>query len=122
MTDEEVYSPSCGINDSGSLRVQAVAVDEYVESGTIRLPDLVKVDVEGHGVEAIRRAIRSIKQSRPVIAFSSHSSEEARGVRKLLEPLGYSPQGVDWENIQRFAILLPRDRSAESGDLVHLVR
>lgn len=85
-----------------SIDVEVIAPDELVAEGRIRLPDLIKVDVQGHGASALKGSINSIRDSRPLILFSNHSSWELAGTRELLSPLGYraySPDNgsVDWQ-------------------------
>jgi FkbM family methyltransferase len=73
-----------------TLEVATVAPDELVSQGIIRPPDLIKVDVQGHGAKALDGSIGSIRARRPIIIFSNHSQWELAGTRTLLEPLGYS--------------------------------
>jgi FkbM family methyltransferase len=92
--------------------VAAVAVDELVSRGLIRHPDLIKVDVQGHGAKALEGCIRSITSTWPIIIFSNHSVWELEGTRKLLEPFysvcSLSGNSIPWENLNvETGILLP---------------
>jgi len=85
-----------------SAHVQAadlVIADEMVARGECRAPDLIKVDVQGHGAQALRGSIGSIRARKPIIIFSNHSPWEYRGVRDLLEPMGYVPRATNLESI-----------------------
>jgi FkbM family methyltransferase len=87
-----------------TIKVKRVAPDELVEQGTLRLPDLIKVDVQGHGGYALRGSLSAISRSRPIIVFSNHSQWEIGSSREMLEPLGYRVQSLlgrplDWERI-----------------------
>jgi FkbM family methyltransferase len=87
-----------------SFIVQTVTADELVAGRQIRLPDLIKVDVEGHGGFALAGAARSITERLPMIVMSSHSSMETEGVRQILEPLDYRVYSFDgmalsWEEL-----------------------
>jgi FkbM family methyltransferase len=99
---------------SGSSRVAAVALDDLVRMNQIRMPHIIKVDVEGHGVSVIKGAMTSIAAKLPIIAFSIHSHEESAGARALLEPLGYAafaldgPPIVDWNTHAEFLLLPSR--------------
>ena len=77
------------------LLVQTVMLDELVASGQLRPPNLIKVDVEGHGHRALAGAMRTIRESRPVIIMGFHSANEIDGTRSLLDPLGYRWQPLD---------------------------
>lgn len=77
------------------IEVATVSLDALVAGGQIRLPDLIKVDVEGHGHHAIAGAAESIKRSLPVIFMGFHSLDEVAGTRAVLDPLGYT-----WEALE----------------------
>jgi len=96
---------------TASLSVQMVAIDDLVQAGSIRLPDLIKIDVQGHGAEALAGAVNSIKANLPIIAFSNHSDAERDGTKDILAPMGYSPRSLDgtdcaWADIAT-AVLIP---------------
>jgi FkbM family methyltransferase len=102
--DAEV-SPDRGLghvidNDSegsapGTIRVEAVTVDEYV--GKSAAPDFIKCDVEGAEVEVLRGAEKLLKQRRPLILCEMHGAENRQTLLKVFAGLGYScePRGKD---------------------------
>jgi FkbM family methyltransferase len=95
------------------IEVPTIRVDTLVAGGEIRPPDLIKVDVQGHGHHAIAGGMDTIKQAAPVIAFSNHSWEEIGQTRKLLEPLGYiahdlSGAPIDWDDVSEAILVPPR--------------
>jgi FkbM family methyltransferase len=105
------YTPDQDLDGVPHETVETINLDRLVESGEIREPDLIKIDVQGHAARAVAGAIKSIERRRPVIAFSSHGPTEINGTRALLEPLGYrvvalSGQEISWADMGD-AILLP---------------
>lgn len=74
------------------IDVEMVCLDEMVQRGVIRLPDFIKIDVEGHGHKALAGARASIETKRPVIMAALHGTNEAQGMRGILEPLGYKEE------------------------------
>jgi FkbM family methyltransferase len=109
------YYPENDMSDIPSLPVRTMVPDALVASGVLRVPNLIKIDVQGHGAQAIAGSIESIKSARPLIAFSSHSDAELSGTQALLEPLGYAPvdfRGVKiaWADVHE-AVLLPSTAS-----------
>jgi Methyltransferase FkbM domain len=66
-----------------------------VETRRIRPPDVIKLDVEGHGFEALSGAEAAIRATKPAIIASIHSPQEAEGVRRVLAPLGYACRALD---------------------------
>jgi len=81
--DEVIDENAC------KVPVHTVAPDLLVEKGELNPPDLIKIDVQGHGKEALKGSITSIEKKLPVILFSSHSKRELEGTRELLKPFGY---------------------------------
>jgi FkbM family methyltransferase len=82
------------------ITVKTVSADDLVHRGAIRLPNLIKIDVRGHGARAVAGAIKSIAASRPIIAFSNLSDGELSATKQLLEPLEYEPKSLDDDVIE----------------------
>lgn len=78
------------------LEVEIVCLDEMVDCGVIRNPNLVKIDVEGHGHKALAGARKSIQAKRPSIVAALHGKAEADGMRGILGPLGYKEHHFPW--------------------------
>lgn len=82
-----------------TVGVRTVVLDQLVESGQIRPADFIKVDVEGHGVRALKGARETIARNLPNIVMSFHSQCELDGTKQLLEPLGYCAYTCDGESL-----------------------
>jgi FkbM family methyltransferase len=122
-----LYSPPGGISAlsqfmiSGvpmtSFSVQTVRLDDMVAAGKLRLPNMIKIDVEGHGDAVLRGAVAAIKLARPIISLSTHTTQEIDGARAALEPLGYYPtrdgKPIEWSAIASFTTLLPAPIKAD---------
>jgi FkbM family methyltransferase len=93
------YEDEVGDERTKTMDVQTVVPDELVARGEIRAPNLIKIDVQGHGAKALAGSIRAIHQTHPIIIFSNHSSWELEGTRTLLEPLGYQVRSLAGENV-----------------------
>ncbi len=99
---EQLDSASC------TLRIHCLRADDLVASGKIRVPDVIKLDVEGHGGEALAGARVAIQARKPVIVASMHSPQEVAAIRTVLEPLGYvcqpasstASEGAGWSAVQ----------------------
>jgi FkbM family methyltransferase len=71
----------------GTIRVQAVSVDEYVrKSGA---PDFIKCDVEGAEVEVFRGATKLLREKQPLILCEMHGDENRQTLLKVFADLGY---------------------------------
>ena len=71
----------------GTIRVEAVSVDEYVrKSGA---PDFIKCDVEGAEVEVFRGAEKLLTEKRPIILCEMHGNENRQTLLKVFTDGGY---------------------------------
>jgi FkbM family methyltransferase len=77
-----------------TMQVSTVTLDSLVETGRIRLPDFIKVDVEGHGAAALAGAAHSLAQARPILLIGFHSQVEVDGIMEILAPLKYRVTAV----------------------------
>lgn len=84
-----------GRNPSTSqVSVRTLRLDSLVESGELRPPHFIKMDVEGHGHSAIEGMRRTLQASRPKLLIAFHSDAEVRDVLAVLDPLGYARSQV----------------------------
>lgn len=81
------------------LKVEIVCLDEMVNRGEIRAPNLIKIDVEGHGHKALAGAKNAILKRQPIIVAALHGSAEAHGIRTLLTAIGYQEQRLPWSPV-----------------------
>lgn len=70
--------------------IATAPMDELVTACRLRNPDLVKIDVEGHGDAVLRGMLQTLQSSRPIVFIAAHSQRELAGIRAVLEPQGYS--------------------------------
>ena len=71
----------------GTIRVEAVSVDEYVrKSGP---PDFIKCDVEGAEVEVFRGAEKLLNERPPIILCEMHGEENRQTLLKAFADLSY---------------------------------
>jgi len=95
------YPDEPAFDGSVAVDVRLAKIDSLVESGELRSPHFVKVDVEGHAGAALSGMTRSIDLSRPVVLVSIHGNDEAAAVAELFASRGYrsfySVSGKTWE-------------------------
>jgi FkbM family methyltransferase len=60
--------------DSGqaSVDVEVTTIDRLVDTAVVPPPDVIKMDIEGAEVEALRGADRTLSERRPVLLIESH--------------------------------------------------
>ena len=89
------YDDETVTSQTAKMVANAVRMDTLVSAGKIPAPDLIKIDVEGHGGAAIAGALQTISHRRPVIVLSVHCEPEWAQARAALEPLGYTGRYAD---------------------------
>jgi FkbM family methyltransferase len=99
---EEDASTSRGrLGGLGGLEVRAVALDEWAGREGIPAPDLLKIDIEGAELLALRGARRMLAAAHPPIFLSTHSGKVHRDCLELLESLGYRATPLDGRPLER---------------------
>ena len=73
----------------GRTLVQSVRLDTLVEQGTVALPDVIKIDVEGAEVDVLTGAHSVLSAARPQVFIEAHSPDLARSGEAFLKRLGY---------------------------------
>lgn len=74
-------------NDVKGVRttVQSTSLDEYFYEGDPKLlPDLIKMDIEGGGVYALKGGDKCIAEKRPFILIESHTPDEDMAISNVL--------------------------------------
>jgi FkbM family methyltransferase len=71
----------------GTIRVEAVSVDEYV--GKFVAPDFIKCDVEGAEVEVFCGAEKLLNDKKPLILCEMHGEENRQTLLKVFADFGY---------------------------------
>ncbi len=95
-TTHLAYEGETRVDSCRPVEVQVACLDEMVNRGEIRLPDLIKIDVEGHGHKALAGATEAIKSKNPIIIAALHGKDETEGIRSILKQLGYEERSFPW--------------------------
>lgn len=82
---------------TGHVEVSTIGLDEFCYELNNPLPDLVKMDIEGGAVDAVRGMTRLVAEARPIMLVELHGPEEGHAVWNLLSQNGYSLHRMDKE-------------------------
>jgi FkbM family methyltransferase len=85
------------LDDAGELAVDVVRLDDLCTDGTLPVPDVLKVDVEGAELQVLRGAETILRTRRPTILLATHGSESDRACRALLERHGYRLEPLPYD-------------------------
>ena len=77
-----------------SYIVDCHSIDSLVASGACKVPDVIKIDAEGHEYQIIRGSKRVIMSKSPAIGFEPHGiggedSNTADPIKEFVAPFGY---------------------------------
>jgi FkbM family methyltransferase len=90
----------------GQVEVSTITLDHYLEQHTVDAPLVIKLDVEGNEVAALRGAQETIKARRPDIVVEAASDADPE-LATLLGPLGYRCYSITDQGLLAAAILRP---------------
>ena len=78
-------------SETGTMtKVKATSVDEYFGiNGLGKYPDLIKMDIEGAGVFALKGCDQCLRTKRPIILMESHTPDEDNAIGRLLNEYQY---------------------------------
>jgi FkbM family methyltransferase len=107
----------------GEIDVSQISLDEFVYSRGNPPPQLIKVDIEGGEVLAIRGMKRLLREVRPTLLLELHGLKAAQAVWTALLAAGY---GMHWmkrgypvvrsvDQLPRKSYVVARSRQAEAG-------
>ena len=83
----ETMGAGSSLSDMGDQKVNITTIDKYVFKNSLSV-GLIKLDVEGHGLSAIKGAEKTILKFKPVILIAIyHNGEEFFGIKEYLENL-----------------------------------
>ena len=87
--------PATGrLDDLGTQPVEVVSLDDFV-TGRDRGPDILKIDIEGGEVEALRGARSLLTRYHPLIFLATHGSDAERLSLETLTDAGYGVEKLD---------------------------
>ena len=102
----------------GSIPVDVIALDEWIEDHGQAAPGLIKIDVEG-GEAAVLEGLKSmLKSNRPTILIELHGPEATSEVQNILASAGYAlhaardgyPRLDEISEWKTYAVALPVDQ------------
>jgi FkbM family methyltransferase len=103
------------LDERGPVQVQTVSLDTFVEAGNARLPNVIKIDVEGAELEVLKGARRVLTSARPIIFVATHGQDVHRACCSFLSSMGYSVAPIDTDMIDASREVLAIPAGGQSG-------
>jgi FkbM family methyltransferase len=85
----ETLQPACLL-----ITIKTVRLDDLVAAGQLRLPDLIKIDIEGHAHRAVAGMAETLAKKRPIFFIAFHGDPEAAVVRQILSQWDYRSRPI----------------------------
>jgi FkbM family methyltransferase len=94
--------PSVGaLAPTGEIDVGVTSLDDQVYRGRIPGPALIKMDIEGGELAALRGGRRLLEERRPVVVLATHGADIHAQCCTLLRELGYRLASLDSRPLDR---------------------
>lgn len=77
------------LSDSGKFKVEMIAIDDWIASKKLSIPNVMKIDTEGAEMNVLKGAENALKANRPIIFLSIHSGESRKKCCDYLLSMGY---------------------------------
>jgi FkbM family methyltransferase len=116
LDTEEEHELSATMDETGAVLagrprkevpVQVTQLDTLVSAGTIRPPDRIKIDVEGHETAVLRGMKNQLERKRPALLIEVLTSGAADQVDRLTRPFGYVVYRLDQDGPRRLDAVAP---------------
>ena len=109
---QEASNSSVGhLEDGGSTQVRTATLDSLLLQGKILPPSLIKIDIEGAELLALRGACEAFRRFRPVLFLATHSRELHTECVQLLVSWGYECKDLCPRACEDSAEIVARPRS-----------
>lgn len=99
--------------EEGDLEVRTSSLDALVQSHVIPPPDVIKMDIEGGELAALRGARKVLAAYSPILLLATHGPALHRACLTELETLGYTASSINGSSILETDELIARRQSAE---------
>jgi FkbM family methyltransferase len=102
------------LSTAGPMTVETVTLDDYAVRADARLPDVIKVDVEGGELGVLRDAAQLLKRAKPIIFLAVHSAELDKQCQSILAEAGYNVRMIEHHPDELVAV--PRELGSEKTE------
>lgn len=84
-----VYEGATSVSTSAEEQVPLISIDDYVVAGRLARVDLIKMDIEGSELDALKGAMNTIKLFRPKLAICLyHKIDDPISIPNLIQATG----------------------------------
>ncbi|NEP53985.1 MAG: FkbM family methyltransferase [Moorea sp. SIO3C2] len=78
------------VQEQKKISVPIESIDELIKVGSLKIPNLIKIDVEGAELSVLKGAFHTLKKAKPILFIEIHSRELSRDCYEFLKTFDYS--------------------------------
>lgn len=92
---------SSSVSIEGAEKVSAITLDDFVRENGIEKLDLIKIDIEGFELRALKGALNTIQKFKPILfvelddRLQEEQGASAKGLVSFIRSLGYNLQNAE---------------------------
>ena len=87
------------LDDQGETEVKVVKLSGYLSEGILKVPQLIKMDIEGAEFEVLQDLKALLKANKPTLFLSTHGKEVHDKCIAFLKDIGYELTPLDADNL-----------------------
>lgn len=94
---------------AGTIDVKTMTIDDVVASLGLERVNILKVDVEGYGLNVFKGAEKTLEEFRPIIVFEVHRScneKEIKALKFLIDTYDYNFRLIEFRSKRNFIVIL----------------
>jgi len=97
MESEGEHTETYSVGEEGRVQVTRRRLNDVVTEQNMKMPDLMKIDVEGHELQVLEGALDTIRTAKPLLLIEVHSLGQAfvDFCEETLKPMGYTLTRLD---------------------------
>ncbi|SIO55242.1 methyltransferase, FkbM family [Singulisphaera sp. GP187] len=96
------------VDPSGGRSTRSVTLDTLVAQGEVPVPNLIKMDIEGAELGALKGAATILAQHRPTIFLATHGKDIHSQCCQFLGSLGYRLESLDGSPLEQVDEIIAR--------------
>jgi FkbM family methyltransferase len=94
-------NPSMGaLAPGGEVEVRVATLDDLAGQAVMREPDVIKMDIEGGELAALRGASSLLRVRRPIVILATHGAQIHKDCCRLLDDAGYALSALDGRTVE----------------------
>lgn len=100
------------LSSRGNTMVRTMRLDSLVSQGEISAPNMMKIDIEGSEMDALKGCAETIERHRPTIVLATHGAEVHQACVQFLRVRDYRLESLTPDTVETSAELIARPNAS----------